>query len=317
MKRHLLYGSTLASDFPFANKLLASSAEPNLCFGVSPKPLLPNPDFELVFQTEPPLYDGKAELYVYQGPQESFVFDFTGATRFRLSTGEILFEVTDYDWSFLTEIYFLGIIMSSWLEMMGTIALHAAAVTIDGHAVAFVGLNQAGKSTLAASLSVRGHQLLTDDVLAIDESADGFIAHPGYPQMRMWPETARIFGLDPDGLPQVHHEFDKVRVPIGPGGVGTMRETPAPLSRIYILDRSDEVAGITHSAASSSEAMAHILRTSFAGLVLGGLGVNEGRLPILAKLVDQVAVTRLSYPSRMEGIVPLLETIERDVRGRI
>ncbi|MBT8200735.1 MAG: hypothetical protein KJO36_09475 [Acidimicrobiia bacterium] len=317
MKRYRLYGYTVATDFPFANRLLPGVDEPDLYFGMAQGPLLPDPAFTLVFQTEPPLYDGKAELYVYEGPERSFIFEFTGATRFQLSPTEILFEVLDYEWAFLTEIYFLGIVMSSWLELAGTIALHASSVVIDGSAVAFIGLNQAGKSTLAASLMVRGHPLLTDDVLAIRDTAAGFVAFPGYPQMRMWPETAQVFGLDPDKLPQVHREFDKVRVPIGKGGIGVMREEPASLTSIFILDRRDDTTKVTFGPTASGEAMTHVLRTSFAGLVLGGLGVNQERLPKLAELVHRVSITNLLYPSRMDGLVPLLEAVESRVRGRI
>ncbi len=317
MKRYLLYGYTVATDFPFANRLLPGVEQPDVYFGMTQNPLLPDPEFKLVFETEPPLYDGKAELYVYEGPDRLFVFEFTGAARFKLSPTEILFEVLDPEWAFLTEIYFLGIVMSSWLELNSTIALHASSVVIDDQAVAFVGLNQAGKSTLAASLMARGHPLLTDDVLAVRETAGSFEAYPGYPQMRMWPETARVFGLDPKSYPSVHREFDKVRVPIGTGGIGVMREEPAHLTSIFVLDRRDDITKVRFEPTASREAMTHVLRTSFAGLVLGGLGVNQERLPKLAALVDQVSITNLSYPSQMDGIVPLLEAIERRIRGRI
>ncbi len=48
------------------------------------------------------------------------------------------------------------------------VAFHGALMEIDGSSVAFVGVSNAGKSTLAAQLIERGHRYLTDEVAVVD-----------------------------------------------------------------------------------------------------------------------------------------------------
>ncbi len=50
------------------------------------------------------------------------------------------------------------------------LVMHAAAVAIGGRSVLFTGPSKAGKSTLSATLGLRGHQVLADDFLGIDPS---------------------------------------------------------------------------------------------------------------------------------------------------
>ena len=61
--------------------------------------------------------------------------------------------------------------------------LHASAVCLNGAAVAFAGPSGVGKTTLMSRLVVRGAGFLTDDVLALEQGADGPIAYPGPPYL--------------------------------------------------------------------------------------------------------------------------------------
>jgi hypothetical protein len=51
--------------------------------------------------------------------------------------------------------------------LQGFVILHASAVGIDAHVVAFVGASGAGKSTIARSLAGQGLELIADDLLPI------------------------------------------------------------------------------------------------------------------------------------------------------
>ena len=58
-------------------------------------------------------------------------------------------------------------------HLRGEIALHASAVVIEGHAIAFLGASGAGKSTMAAALCVRpGTQLAADDIVYVSRVDD-------------------------------------------------------------------------------------------------------------------------------------------------
>ncbi|HXR30239.1 MAG TPA: hypothetical protein VN752_03780 [Solirubrobacterales bacterium] len=65
------------------------------------------------------------------------------------------------------------------LAMRGDLALHAAAVEVEGRAVVFCGPTQRGKSTLARVLGEMGYGLLSEDGIAIELDPRGPIAHPG------------------------------------------------------------------------------------------------------------------------------------------
>jgi hypothetical protein len=63
--------------------------------------------------------------------------------------------------------------------LRGRELFHASAVALGPSAFAFVGLSGSGKSSLAAHLVATGATLVTDDVLALEPTPDGVLAHPG------------------------------------------------------------------------------------------------------------------------------------------
>jgi len=63
----------------------------------------------------------------------------------------------------------------------GLEVLHASAVAIDGAAIAITAASGHGKSTLAAALIRGGAEFVADDVVALEATPDGVVAHPGAP----------------------------------------------------------------------------------------------------------------------------------------
>ena len=86
--------------------------------------------------------------------------------------------------------YLLGPILGYILRLHDIVALHASSVVIDGQAVAMVGGPEAGKSTTAAAMAIRGFPVLADDVTALDPCPQGFMVRPAYPHLRLWPASA-------------------------------------------------------------------------------------------------------------------------------
>ena len=74
------------------------------------------------------------------------------------------------------------------LTLRGCYALHAAAVVTERGACAFAGYSGIGKSTLATSLSLAGHRILTDDCLILDER-EAIFALPAHPNVKLYGET--------------------------------------------------------------------------------------------------------------------------------
>jgi hypothetical protein len=206
------------------------------------------------------------------------------------------------------ELRLLGPVLAFWLERAGRAALHAASVTVAGRSVGFLSSNHGGKTSLAAALMALGRPMLTDDVLAVEEAVEAgevcFRGHPGYPQMRLWPADLERF-LPPEGcleqtpkreFPRVHPGFDKVRVPVGSGGLGAFDAESRPLGCLYVPDRREGVP-IDITAIPRREALMALIRHSFLPRLVAAMGWQERRLDLLARLADRVPVRRLTYPT--------------------
>ena len=93
--------------------------------------------------------------------------------------------------------YLLGPVMGLVLRLRGVPCLHASAVIIENHAVAFVGDEGAGKSTTAAAFARRGHAVLSDDIVALIEQDSAIHVRPAYPYLSLWPESVRmLYGVE-------------------------------------------------------------------------------------------------------------------------
>lgn len=68
---------------------------------------------------------------------------------------------------------------------LGREALHAAAVVVDGAAIAVAAPSGGGKSTLTAALLSAGARFLSDDIVVIEPIDDRIVAHPGPPLMNV------------------------------------------------------------------------------------------------------------------------------------
>jgi hypothetical protein len=106
-------------------------------------------------------------------------------------------------------LFLLGAAMGVLLHQRGLMVLHASAVEMDGGVVAFLAPKWGGKSTMAAVLHSRGHPLVTDDILAIDLSGPTPVVHPGFPQLKLWPDTLALLGEDSSDVRRLHPQIEK------------------------------------------------------------------------------------------------------------
>jgi hypothetical protein len=103
----------------------------------------------------------------------------------------------------------LGPALGLLLHQRGLLVLHASVVARGGAAIAVLGKNGWGKSTIAAALHARGYELVSDDLAAIRMDGDGPTVLAGFPQVKLWPEAATLLGETPEALPLLHPSFDK------------------------------------------------------------------------------------------------------------
>ncbi|HET6248018.1 MAG TPA: hypothetical protein VFE47_10005, partial [Tepidisphaeraceae bacterium] len=154
--------------------------------------------------------DNASQDQTYATPDSAFI-DYPGTAGYLITRGsEITITPTPNADDRLIRLYLLGPILALLLHQRQFLVLHSSAVSINGQTIAFVGEKGMGKSTMAAALHARGHALMADDLVAVDTRITPPLAYPGFPQLKLFPESAALLsGGDPTLLPKVHPALDK------------------------------------------------------------------------------------------------------------
>jgi hypothetical protein len=215
------------------------------------------------------------------------------------------------------EVALFGTVLAFWLELQGTLALHAAAVAGETGAILLLGGNGGGKSALAAALMRRGLPLLSDDIVAVDTGKAGPVARPSYPQMRMWPELARHFVGDPDSLPRVVETLTKRRVRVGPGGFGAFCPDSVPVAAVYVPVRRDpaDQPRVESRPLGPASAVTELVGRSFLPRLTAAAGLQPERLRKLCSLAEVVRVRQLVYPAGLDRLDEVAGMIVADLGG--
>ena len=323
-RSYRIFGVTLATDYPLRTPLPETDDPPELFFTCSesgfPEP--PPPKATPDYVSRNVLDSGVPFMELYRG-SESDLLRFREVADFRVSREAIRARLFDPAYAHMVEIHLLGTVFSYWMERRGIPVLHAAAVAVDGRAIGFMATNRGGKSSLAASLMQAGHPMLSDDLVAIQRSDEGFEARPGYPSMRLWPDQAAHFDPEWERLPIVHPRFSKRRLRVGTGGFGRFLDAPLPLSALYLPDRRDAdggeagATGVTIEPLPQREAVIELIRGSFLPELLQVAGFAEDRLRMLAGLAEEIPVRRLGYPEGMHRLPRVRDRILDDARSLV
>jgi hypothetical protein len=204
----------------------------------------------------------------------------------------------------------LGMCLALLLVQRGLLVLHASAVSLAGGAVAFVGEKGHGKSTMAATLFGRGHPLITDDVLAIDDSnpTGAALVWPAYPQFKLLPESVvAALGEDPNALSRLAPLYDKLTR----GASERFASEPLPLRAVYVLAGGPTP---TTRPLSLQDATIQVIANSLAGrygsFLLRG-GDAAAHLRRCAALVRRVRVERLERPLSLSLLPRVAELVEQ------
>jgi hypothetical protein len=144
----------------------------------------------------------------------TFFWDQIGAYEARNGREIIVDPLPDVE-ERLVRLPLLGTVLAVLLQQRRLWVLHASAVAIHGRAVLLMGPKGQGKSTITAALFRRGHWLVADDVVALVPTPGGaFMALPGFPQCKLWPDAAHAIGIDPEDLRLLASGFEKRAHPI-------------------------------------------------------------------------------------------------------
>lgn len=214
-----VYGLAVASDFNIPElKSHEGVPQVNISFG-KVSHCLDNPVEKGVrFQASPDEFllkiDNVAWYYVLRG-KEIIIEPFSGAKHKDI------------------RVFLLGSVFAALLHQRNYLVLHGSAVEVKGKAVIFTGVSGAGKSTLAASLYKRGYKLITDDLCAVKFSEEGVPQlMPGFPNLKLWADSAKVLGQDINVLSSVRDNLEKYRI----NAENNFSMEALPISHMYVLN---------------------------------------------------------------------------------
>ena len=313
-RRWSIYGLVVTTPHTFANRVAPTDAPADVWIRPVDTPPLP-----AGWEQAAPGYRSPAMIDEHQHfldlivtPQAT-VFRFSEVVDFFVLADGIAYQLHDPAYDYMVELHLLGFVLSYWLERAGWPALHASSVVVDDRAIAFLSTHGGGKTSLAATMLQLGYPLGSDDIVALTPRPAGFLARPGYPQMRMWPEQARHF-VGHDALEQVHPGLTKRRVPVGAGGLGTFDGALRPLTALYLPARQDG-GDITFETMPPSQALFELVRHTFLVGIVEGAGLAARRFATLAEVVRRVPLRVVRYPNGLDLLPEVVGRIADDARA--
>ena len=191
------------------------------------------------------------------------------------------------------------------MNLRGTEALHASAVLNSAGAITFVGHSGYGKSTLAASLIQSCSQLISDDVVPIYLRKGQTWTSNGSPDMGLWPRARRLLSLNK----KIENPTDKCRMTL-PRRLH--RTGDFPLSRIYFLSPSEQIAATEITLLSPQESLLELLKATYR-LDIRDADMLERQFATLSQVAQLVMSKRITYPAGIPNPAELSESIQQDL----
>ena len=316
---HTVFGLTILSNLPVPGLTLSEAssktADLRMHLGVAPYS-----DLEMARKTEELTYEssfaddsGKPALRIWRSADGLHLrLAYYDGMQFWLERAGKELWATWPEASTLEEAssYLLGPVLGVLLRLRGMTCLHASAVALDGHAVAFMGTEGAGKSTTAAAFAREGHGVLSDDVVALMEYEAGFHVMPAYPHLCLWPDSvATLFG-SADALPHFSTGWEKHRLPLGEGEA-RFEKRPLSLGAVYLLgERRPDPAPFVE-AIPSQAALLSLVANTFANKILDR-EMRAREFEVLGRLTTTIPVRRVFPHNEGSHIHDLCQIIRED-----
>jgi hypothetical protein len=198
----------------------------------------------------------------------------------------------------------LGPALGALLQQRGLLVLHASAVAIDDGAVAFLGGKGWGKSSLAGAFYPRGHGIVSDDVTAVHVGTGCPRVLSGFPQLKLWPDTAASLG-NMEELPELYSGAIKLTQRVDRG----FSQTPLPLRCIYVLaqGKAKKVEPLV-----AGKAFLELVRHSYRTELLQARGASAHFLQC-ASVTKSTSIRYLRIPRSLSILPDIARLVEEDI----
>jgi hypothetical protein len=297
--RYRLYGLTLESSIPLPCPLIAAHGRPDVRLGSGSANRFEKARRSLQLPHKPRDWFecGRLPTGAMYLRWEN-LFEFLISQNGRAITYRRLGRATQES---LTT-YLLGQVLSFSLLSLGCEPLHSTAVMIDGEAVGFLGDCGYGKSTLGAAFVSRGFQLLTDDVLALEERSGVWAAHAGPPRLKLFPSVAKKV-LPRGGGDRLNADTSKLVLTLSPGETC---DRLVPLRALYVLGYPARRSATAASRISivplyGEEAFLEVIQAAF-NLIKVDRARLANQFAMATRLVNGIPMRRLVFPRTLSRL---------------
>ncbi|MCE9601020.1 MAG: hypothetical protein K8S21_02240 [Gemmatimonadetes bacterium] len=320
MPDHSAFGLRIRSSDPLPGLPLATTGEPDIVVRLG---------------ALPPWSTGTARVHRHSGEAEVgdtptvTVWDLPEAAAIALRYAEgIRFSVTTdgrqvwADWDAPLTLddamtFLLGPVMGYALRRRGLLALHASAVVIAGRAIGIVGPGGTGKSTTATALVLRGHPLVTDDILVLRPILPGWETTPAIDQVRLWEDSERLLFGAASPMAALSPTWEKRGLAVASSGL-RFQGTSVPLGGLLLLGpRSEEASAPRIESCGGAEAIIGLVANTYTNYLLDDVERAQ-ELRAVGGLVRHVPVMRITPhadPERIGSLAGCVEEWAESLRG--
>jgi hypothetical protein len=275
----------------------------------------PAPDVKILFgRISPALIAAAGDRFLH-AENDEILLTMPQVARYCVTRGnEVLVESEADADPALVRLYLVGSVMGLVLQQRGLLALHASAVAINGEAIAFVGQQGQGKSTLAAGcLAHSPARLVADDILVVSFDGSGHPwVHPGVPAVKLWRDALQALGRDSEGLRPDWTRAEKFILPV----VDKSAQAPARLSCVYALDDDDNAGDGRIEGLSGANAAAALVANTYRVEYLDFTGRRLAHFAASSQLAERVPVLRLARSRDLTRVGSTAAMVLADFAGR-
>lgn len=208
--------------------------------------------------------------------------------------------------------FLLGPVLGIVLRLRGVTCLHASAVSVGGKAIAFVGVEGAGKSTTAALFAQKGHAVLSDDIVALLEREDSFYVPRAYPFLNLWPRSLAMLSKSPCAEFPRSAPGEKHKLMLD-GSSTRFQPNELPLGGIYLLgERSDGSDAPFIVGLTPQDALMGLVGNTYGNKLLDSF-MRAKEFSLLGRLVESLPVRRVVAHDDPAYLTRLYDVISADV----
>jgi hypothetical protein len=208
--------------------------------------------------------------------------------------------------------YLLGTAFGVLCHQRGIPPLHASAIEVMDGCVAFTGHSGAGKSTMAAALAARGHQVISDDVCVLHRGDDGHpLIWPGLNRLRLWEDAMHLLACNGPGVEREFRGYNKFLIPLNPP---RKPDKPRHLRGVYQLDSMPTGSRASVTRLQGAAAVEILMQNIFRSNLAEHMGKQATLFAVCTAAARDVPVFRFSRPLGYDMLPEALDVLEEHLR---